>query len=283
MSRTRDYTSIIGALPQITDGTDAERLLDAALALVADGADSVCLDATNPWAATPAGLSFVGHLAARLATEGVAVGIETSVADIAVVTLDKGARWIHDPSGARADPFMPRIVQAARVEIIIAQSGSGGDPHPSDNPDDYLIRADQDAERLRGLGVPRESVIIDAGLGPLGRHGDWRLLDHMARLQLLGHPVFVDASYRQLVSGHYTPGSETMPPEEELDTAAFALAVLAASGGAWGIRVQNVQRIVTVIHGLTTSPRTENPETNTPKDTLQCAEQAAFGGARPLS
>jgi dihydropteroate synthase len=89
--------------------------------------------------------------------------------------------------------------------------------------------------------VPRESLIIDPGLGfaKTAEH-NWALLADLSALIELGLPVLVGASRKSFLGRLLAAPDGTVPPSGDREAATVAITTLAAAAGAWGVRVHCV-------------------------------------------
>ena len=221
------------------------------LHLLADGADLVDVggESTRP------GASRVPEAEERrrvlpvvrsLAAEGVLVSIDTMRASVARAALDAGAVMVNDVSGGLADPKMASVVAEAGVPYVLMHWRGYSDTMDALAHYDDVVTQVRAAlvERLAAMvaaGVDPAQVVLDAGLGFAKAAGhNWSLLAHLDALVSIGRPVLVGASRKRFL-GHLLarPGGEAVPPTER-DAASAAVTALAASAGAWGVRVHEV-------------------------------------------
>ncbi|QQO79121.1 dihydropteroate synthase [Actinomyces sp. HMT897] len=181
-----------------------------------------------------------------LAAQGVVVSVDTVHAATAAAAAAAGALVVNDVSGGLADPGMYDVVASTGV-VYVCQHWRG-DPGTMDRLTDYPrgVLAGVEAElaqRLDGLmsaGVARHQVVIDPGLGFAKTHPQsWELLRSTGRLvQDLGLPVLVGASRKRFLALAADPARATDPLARDSVTAATT--ALAASAGAWAVRVHEI-------------------------------------------
>jgi len=177
-----------------------------------------------------------------LAAQQIAVSIDTMNASTARAAVDAGARIVNDVSGGLADPRMYSVVADADVDYIAMHWR--GHSRTMNALADYAdvvteVRAEL-AERLDAMdtaGLDLDRVILDPGLGfaKTAEH-NWSLLARLDELAGLGRPLLVGTSRKRFLG-------ELLPAEaatELRDAATAATSVLAASAGAWGVRVHDV-------------------------------------------
>lgn len=253
-----DRTLVMGVINVTPDSfSDGGRWLapDAALAhartLLDQGADLLDVggESTRPGAerVTPdTEQERVLPVVEALAAQGVVVSVDTVHAATAAAAVRAGALVVNDVSGGLADPGMYDVVASTGV-VYVCQHWRG-DPGTMDRLTDYPrgVLAGVEAElaqRLDGLvsaGVARHQVVIDPGLGFAKTHSQsWELLRSTGRLaQDLGLPVLVGASRKRFLALAADPARATDPLARDSVTAATT--ALAASAGAWAVRVHEI-------------------------------------------
>ena len=253
-----DRTLVMGVINVTPDSfSDGGRWLspDAAIAhartLLDQGADLLDVggESTRPGAerVTPdTEQERVLPVVEALAAQGVVVSVDTVHAATAAAAVRAGALVVNDVSGGLADPGMYDVVASTGV-VYVCQHWRG-DPGTMDRLTDYPrgVLAGVEAElaqRLDGLmsaGVARHQVVIDPGLGFAKTHSQsWELLRSTSRLaQDLGLPVLVGASRKRFLALAADPARATDPLARDSVTAATT--ALAASAGAWAVRVHEI-------------------------------------------
>ncbi len=245
------------------------------LALVEAGADLVDVggESTRPGAQrVPAEVEAqrVLPVVAALAGAGVTVSVDTTRSDLARAAVDAGAAVVNDVSGGLADPGMAAAV-APTGALYVAMHWRG----PSAVMNDLADYDDEGGvvavvlaalrERVRALldaGLDPSRVVLDPGLGfaKRGEH-DLALLGALDQVVGLGHPVLVGASRKRFLGAVLArPASDgdpdpRVPPALERDDATAAVTALAASAGAWAVRVHEPRasadavRVVAAVRG----------------------------------
>jgi dihydropteroate synthase len=232
----------------------ADAAIKHGLDLVAQGADLVDVggESTRPGAqrvSEEEELRRIGPVVTELAGAGVPVSIDTMRAAVAEFALDAGAVLVNDVSGGLADPQMPRLVAAAGVSYVVVHwRGHSRDMYSravyadvvSEVRDELTIRVDA----VVAAGVDPGRIVVDPGLG-FGKRPDhnWPLLTHLAGLGRLGgrtFPVLVGASRKRFL-GLLLAGPDGTPRSfDGSDAATVAISALAATAGAWCVRVHQV-------------------------------------------
>ena len=178
----------------------------------------------------------------ELARQQIAISIDTMNASTARAAIDAGARIVNDVSGGLADPRMYAVVANADVDYIAMHwRGHSRIMNELATYTDVVIEVRAElAERLSAMdaaGLDPNRVILDPGLGfAKTTEHNWSLLARLDELGELGRPLLVGTSRKRFLG-------ELLPAEAAIelrDAATAATSVLAASAGAWGVRVHDV-------------------------------------------
>ncbi|MFJ1751012.1 dihydropteroate synthase [Streptomyces sp. NPDC088116] len=254
-----DRCAVMGVINVTPDSfSDGGRWFDTTAAvkrgldLVVQGADLVDVggESTRPGAPRvdeDEELKRVLPVVRGLASEGVAVSVDTMRASVAERSVEAGALLVNDVSGGLGDPAMVPAVAAAGVPFVVMHWRGF-----SEEMNSRAVYTDVVAEVVTELrarmdaviagGIPPERLVIDPGLG-FAKHAehDLKLLAHLADLRSLGRPLLVAASRKRFL-GHVLSGGEgSPPPARERDAATAAVSAIAAHQGAWAVRVHEVR------------------------------------------
>jgi dihydropteroate synthase len=232
----------------------ADAAIKHGLDLVAQGADLVDVggESTRPGAqrvSEEEELRRIGPVVTELVKAGVPVSIDTMRAAVAEFALAAGATLVNDVSGGLADPQMPRLVAAAGVSYVLVHwRGHSRDMYSRAAYADVVSEVrDELTRRVDAVvtaGVDPGRIVIDPGLG-FGKRPEhnWPLLTHLADFSRLGgrtFPVLVGASRKRFL-GLLLAGPDGTPrPFDGSDAATVAISALAATAGAWCVRVKQV-------------------------------------------
>lgn len=253
-----DRCAVMGVVNVTPDSfSDGGRWFDTTAAvkrgldLVSEGADLVDVggESTRPGASRvdeDEELRRVVPVVRGLASEGVAVSVDTMRASVAEQAVAVGAVLVNDVSGGLADPAMVPVVAACDVPFVVM--------HWRGFSEDMLSRAvyaDVVAEVVTELrarmdavvagGISPERLIVDPGLGFAKQAGhDLALLAHQLDLHALGRPLLIAASRKRFL-GHVLAAEGSPPPARERDAATAAVSAIAALQGAWAVRVHEVR------------------------------------------
>jgi dihydropteroate synthase len=182
----------------------------------------------------------------ELAAVGVPVSVDTTRARVAEQALAAGARIVNDVSGGLADPDMAAVVVGHGVPwILMHWRGHSHDMNSLATYTDVVaeVRAELCARLDAALaaGVPRESLVIDPGLG-FAKHAehDWALLHALPAFVELGFPVLVGASRKRFLGRLLAEADGKQRPPDGREVATAVVSALAAAAGVWGVRVHDV-------------------------------------------
>ncbi|MET4925956.1 dihydropteroate synthase [Streptomyces sp. PSRA5] len=253
-----DRCAVMGVVNVTPDSfSDGGRWFDTTAAvkrgldLVNEGADLVDVggESTRPGASRvdeDEELRRVVPVVRGLASEGVAVSVDTMRASVAERAVAAGAVLVNDVSGGLADRAMVPVVAAAGVPFVVMHwRGFSQDMNNralyTDVVAEVVAELRERVEAVVAGGIAPERLVIDPGLGfaKTAEH-DLALLAHLADLRVLGGPLLVAASRKRFL-GHVLAGEGGPPPARERDAASAAVSAIAAHEGAWAVRVHEVR------------------------------------------
>ncbi|MFJ8011592.1 dihydropteroate synthase [Streptomyces sp. NPDC096339] len=254
-----DRCAVMGVVNVTPDSfSDGGRWFDTTAAvkrgldLVAQGADLIDVggESTRPGATRvdeEEELRRVVPVVRGLASEGVAVSVDTMRAAVAAQAVAAGARLVNDVSGGLADPGMIPAVAAAEVPFVVMHwRGFSADMNSLAVYADVLgevtaeLRARIDA--VVAGGIAPERLVVDPGLGfAKNAEHDLALVAHLPELRALGFPLLVAASRKRFLGRVLAGDGAAPPPARERDAATAAVSAIAAHQGAWAVRVHEVR------------------------------------------
>lgn len=219
--------------------------------LLREGADIVDVggESTRPGAKpVPADVQLERVLeVVRWASSRVCVSIDTTSAGVAAACLDAGAHAVNDVS-LLADEDLARVAAGSGAALVLSHArapqaemgGFGAWPISAydDVVADVLADWERAAARAVALGLPREALVMDPGLGfsKASRHS-FELLRRLGELvRAVDVPVLVGASRKSFLT-LVDRGAE---PHERVGASLMA-AVHAARAGARVVRVHDVR------------------------------------------
>jgi dihydropteroate synthase len=234
---------------------DPDRAVDAALRMASDGADIIDVggESTRP-GAEPVGaeeerrrvLPVIERLAPRI---GIPISIDTYKASVAQDALSAGACMINDISGLLYDPELGGVAAKAGAPIVLmhtrGRSKGMYDLAKYQNVAAEVARELADAiVRAESAGVPRESMLLDPGLGFAKRaEHSFATLAHLDTIAALDRPILAGASRKSFLKAAI---GEREPAAREWGTAAAVTAAILL--GAHIVRIHGVKEMVDVVH-----------------------------------
>jgi len=179
-----------------------------------------------------------------LVAAGALVSVDTMRAEVARQCARAGARIVNDVSGGLADPEMYSTVADLGLPYILMHwRGHSVDMGSKASYADVVREVGEElAARLAAAvdaGIDPERIVLDPGLGfAKNPEHDWALLRAQQRLQReLGRPLLIGHSRKRFLGALLADEQGVPRPPAERDAATIAVAAVAASRGAWGVRV----------------------------------------------
>jgi dihydropteroate synthase len=240
---------------------ESAKAVDAALAMIADGADIIDVggESTRPNAvAVPADeelrrvIPVVRGIAAATAAAQapIPISVDTYKAEVARAAIEAGASIVNDVSGLQYEPELAAVVAEHRAALVLMHTrGRSSAMYEHANYADVIADVARELQHSIDLavaaGVSPESIVVDPGIGFAKRP------EHSyAVLTGASHPAFL-ALDRPVLSG---PSRKSflraalgdVPPEERVwgTAAAVTAAVLT---GSHIVRVHDVKEMVQVV------------------------------------
>lgn len=182
----------------------------------------------------------------QLASEGVALSVDTTRASVAEAAVEAGARVINDVSGGLADANMGRVAAQCRVPwVLMHWRGHSKDMTKLATYNDVVAEVRSELQSrvddALAAGVDESAIVLDPGLG-FAKHAehDWALLHGLDSVLSLGFPVLVGASRKRFLGRLLAEKDGEPRPPDGRENATAAISALAAAAGAWGVRVHEV-------------------------------------------
>ncbi|MDR0347395.1 MAG: dihydropteroate synthase [Coriobacteriales bacterium] len=202
-------------------------------------------------------LARVLPVVAELASEGLAVSIDTRHAEVARLCVEEGAVIINDISGFRY-PEMVEVAASCNAGLVVMHmlgepKDMQVDPYYEDvtkEVGDYLLGQ---ARALEAAGIARERICVDPGpgFGKTFEH-NLTLLRETSSLAALGYPLMAAYSRKAFI------GALTgVAAARERVAGSVAVALFAASRGARILRVHDVAPTVEALKALATIEQKE--------------------------
>jgi len=237
--------------------TDLEAAVAQAQHFVSQGADILDIggESTRPGSApvsTGEEIRRVVPVIERLASEiPVPLSVDTYKSEVAQRALEAGAAMINDQWGLKRDPYLAELAAERGIPLILMSNQrdkggyDAGIQRDTAYYDDLMTEVTSSLRNSVGLalklGVPRENIIIDPGIG-FGK--TWRqeleIIRRLDELQGLGRPILIGPSRKSFIGMVLN-----LPTDERLEGTAAAIAIGIAKG-ADIVRVHDVPQMVRV-------------------------------------
>lgn len=188
----------------------------------------------------------------RLATVvSVPLSIDTYKSEVARRALEAGATMLNDQWGLKKDPHLAELAAERGVPLVLMsnQRDKGGydakiqrdTAHYADLMAEVTSSLQKSLELALRLGVPRENIILDPGIG-FGKtwRQDLEVIRRLEELKELGRPILIGPSRKSFIGLVLD-----LPPDERLEGNAAVIAIGIARG-ADIVRVHDVQQMVRV-------------------------------------
>jgi dihydropteroate synthase len=176
----------------------------------------------------------------------VPISIDTRHARVAERALDSGASIINDVS-ALSEPAMARLVAQRKVPVVLMHmlgtpKTMQKDPRYGDVVEEVTAFLSQRIKYAESMGISREQVIIDPGIG-FGKtlEHNLELLRNLDQFTTLGCAVLIGTSRKGFL------GALTGRPVAERAAASVVSSLAAATRGAHVVRVHDVAPMVDAI------------------------------------
>lgn len=276
--------AIVNVTPDsFSDGGEAftpERALERIELALRDGADAIDIggESTRPGAARVPEDEQIARVipvirAARHAGVNLPISIDTTRARVARAAIDEGANIINDVSAGLEDPEILPLAASAGCGLILMHRAA---PPPKDvyshqyaNAPHYdpgsggvvgVVRAFllERARAALALGVQREAIVLDPGLGfGKGVEQNYELIRRAAELQSLGFAALSAASRKSFL------GAASGEPDPKSRVAAsVAVTVFHALAGLRLFRVHDVAahvQALRAVRAIMGDPSPRNP------------------------
>lgn len=193
-------------------------------------------------------LARVADVVSALTARGVAVSIDTFQPFVAEGAIARGATIVNDVSMGASDALLDVAARHA-VELVLMHSrGDGAVDAQSTRYGDVVRDVASElaaaVERAVARGVRRERIVVDPGLGfAKTATQSFELLHRTADFvaAVAPHRVLVGASRKSFLATAAARADGALPAPEHRVGASVAAALIAASGGAWALRVHDVE------------------------------------------
>lgn len=241
---------------------DCARAVAHGLRLADEGAHILDVggESTRPYAAAVSAeaelarvVPVVEQLVKACGPAGPVISVDTYKGVVAARALEAGAAILNDVSAFSFDPELADIIARYRPGYVLMHSlgrpGTMQDtPRYADVVDDILAFFEERLERLDVLGLPRDRIVLDPGIG-FGKTLEHNLaiLRNIGRFKTLGLPLFLGVSNKSLWHGLLG-----LPVDRRQNATQAATAIL-ASRGVPIHRVHEVEatrQTLTIVHEI---------------------------------
>ena len=228
--------------------------------LIAEGADIIDVggESTRPGAnrvSEEEELARVIPVITELVKDGAIISVDTMRSAVASAAIKAGALYVNDVSGGLADEKMAKLIaNNPKIQYIVMHwRGHSKDMQKqavyTDVVKEVMDELDERVSLLLKSGVIPEQIILDPGIG-FAKESDhnWKILQNVERLQLLGYPLLIGASRKRFL-GELLNASDT----DSREAATIALTTELARLKIWGVRTHTVkahQDAISVIERL---------------------------------
>ena len=167
------------------------------------------------------------------------LSIDTSKSAVADAALNAGASMINDVWGLKHDPHLADLAAEAGVPIVLMHNQQG--TSYEDLVAEILDSLQRSIEAARAAGVPKDSIIVDPGIG-FGKTAEQSLevLHRLDEFQILGQPLLVGTSRKSFIGLVLD-----LPVDQRLEGTAATVAVAIAKGADM-VRVHDVRAMARV-------------------------------------
>ncbi|MCL1922860.1 MAG: dihydropteroate synthase [Propionibacteriaceae bacterium] len=176
-----------------------------------------------------------------LASEGVAVSIDTVRATVAKRAIEVGAVIINDVSGGLVEPEIMGVAASHKVGFILGHWRTPFD-HESTHEsvvNEVLSELTDRIKSALNAGLDPGHLVVDPGIG-FGKSAEqnWELIAHVDEIQSLGFPTLWGVSRKRFLATMYN--HDTHPWER--DDASVDVGQALIHAGVWGLRVHHLDR-----------------------------------------
>lgn len=186
---------------------------------------------------------------ADLVAEGICVSVDTMRASVAADAIEAGATIVNDVSGGRADPDMAAVVAEAGTPWILMHWRAAADylhRGPADHYDDVVREVTGElmtqVDVAVKAGVDPGAIVLDPGLGfAKNAAHNWALLAALPQMRAHGFPILIGASRKRFLGSLLADEAGEGRPPAGRETATAVVSALAATHGAWGVRVHDAR------------------------------------------
>ena len=129
------------------------------------------------------------------------ISIDTSKSEVAHAALSAGADIVNDVWGAQRDPKMADVIARHEAACILMHNRSVAEAGQGDVIQSIKAFLRQSVDRVKSAGVPKESILLDPGLG-FGKNFEenWQIMRRLPELVEIGYPILIGASRKSMLA-----------------------------------------------------------------------------------
>jgi dihydropteroate synthase len=232
---------------------DSSRAIEDGLRMLAEGADIIDVggESTRPGAeglSAAEEMKRVLPIIEPLVSRGAIVSIDTYKAMVAREAIARGAVIVNDISGFLFDPDLPAVVAETGAAVVLMHNRERSrEMYRAAVYDDVVAEVTHELslaiDRAASAGVPRQSIIVDPGLGFSKRaEHSYAILGSLETLRQLDRPILCGASRKSFLTAAI--GAKEPLQREWATAAAVTASVLL---GAHIVRVHQVAEMIDVV------------------------------------
>jgi dihydropteroate synthase len=232
---------------------DSSRAIEDGLRMLAEGADIIDVggESTRPGAeglSAAEEMKRVLPIIEPLVSRGAIVSIDTYKAMVAREAIARGAVIVNDISGFLFDPNLPAVVADTGAAVVLMHNRARSrEMYRAAVYDDVVAEVTHELslaiDRAASAGVPRQSIIVDPGLGFSKRaEHSYAILGSLETLRQLDRPILCGASRKSFLTAAI--GAKEPLQREWATAAAVTASVLL---GAHIVRVHQVAEMIDVV------------------------------------
>jgi len=238
---------------------DIEEAVAKAKSLAAEGADIIDVggESTRP-GSSPISIGEEIHrvipVLERLSDEiSLPLSVDTYKLEVARQALDAGANMINDIWGLKQEPKLAELAAQRGVPIVLMSNQRDFSPQGDIIS---VVTADlhRAIEQALTLGVPRENIIVDPGIG-FGKTQlqNLEILRRLEEFKGLGRPILLGSSRKSFIGWvldlspeQRSKGTPFVPPSDQRLEGTAATIAIGVAKGADIVRVHDVKEMARV-------------------------------------
>ena len=227
-------------------GGDEAAAVSQGLRMVSEGADMLDVggESTRPGhqpITAAEEISRTKGVVAQLAREtAVPISIDTYKLEVAEAAVAAGATMLNDIWGLTRSPALAELASTADCALVLMHNHDGTE-YAGDLMEEIKRFLQASLDRALKVGVPRERVLIDPGIG-FGKTAEqnWVVMRRMEELRELGQPILIGTSRKSFIGK-----ALDLPVDERVEGTA-ATVTAAILRGADVVRVHDVREMTRV-------------------------------------